>query len=267
MKQDRCLELKTEDRLCQKKAQTRNSCLVLKNGHDGPKVTLRELDDLLGIIGSCVEWHMYSASLAQCRRNGKLKRWMLDLGHKQLVSMLQRFERGGSEEYSFALKLYHGSLYAPKRDFSSVVGYVQVRNQLMEMTLKDKRQMELCKTYGIRDGRGILLYGPPGCGKTLIANSVAGETRKHFLQADIQNLVDEGEDFFKLVKKVGDIVMFVDEMEALAVHRDMEGMGSRVMSNRLLTYLESDLFQHGVVFIGATNTPWLTTSPARRTRS
>ncbi len=126
-----------------------------------------------------------------------------------------------------------------------------------------------------RPWKGILLYGPPGCGKTLIAKAVAHECNATFFNADAASLVSKwlGEseklvkELFELARENSPSLIFIDEIDSIATSRGDSGEhgGERRIKTQLLQ--EVDGLKSGgqaIVILGATNRPWEIDSAFRR---
>jgi SpoVK/Ycf46/Vps4 family AAA+-type ATPase len=125
---------------------------------------------------------------------------------------------------------------------------------------------ELFAAYGKKPGGGVLLYGPPGCGKTLLARATAGEIKAAFFSVGLHHVLDmyigESEQklhkIFELARKSAPAVLFFDEIDALAAdRRDMRQSAGRGLINQFLEELDgSRTSNEGVLILGATNAPW-----------
>ncbi len=128
------------------------------------------------------------------------------------------------------------------------------------------KQPELFKAYGKKAGGGILLYGPPGCGKTFLARATAGEVNAGFLAVGISDVLDmwigQSEKnlhaLFEQARTHRPCVLFFDEVDALGANRtDMLKSGGRQMINQLLSELDGvNASNEGVLVLAATNAPW-----------
>src|SRR2546429_5435 len=136
------------------------------------------------------------------------------------------------------------------------------RKEAVQIPLKDP---EAFKRMGIRPPRGILLYGPPGSGKTLLAKAVATESEANFISIKgpevMSKWVGESEKavrmIFKKAKQVAPCIVFLDELDAIAHVRGFDtdsGVSERVV-NQLLTSMDGLESLEGVCVIGATNRP------------
>jgi transitional endoplasmic reticulum ATPase len=125
----------------------------------------------------------------------------------------------------------------------------------------------LFEAYGLSPSRGVLLYGPPGCGKTLLAKAIANECQANFISVKGPELLTmwfgESEsnvrDVFDKARQAAPCVLFFDELDAIARSRggslgDAGGAGDRVI-NQLLTEMDGVGARKNVFVIGATNRP------------
>jgi len=128
---------------------------------------------------------------------------------------------------------------------------------------------EKFEKFGMQPSRGVLFYGPPGCGKTLLAKAVASETSANFVSIKGPELLTmyfgESEanvrEVFDKARSAAPCVLFFDELDSIGTARgssqgDAGGAGDRVM-NQLLTEIDGVGVKKNVFFIGATNRPEL----------
>lgn len=157
-------------------------------------------------------------------------------------------------------------LQKPDMDFSHVGGMEGVKKEIGLKIIKPLQHPDLYKAYGKKIGGGILLYGPPGCGKTYIAKATAGQVKANFISVGLNDILDmwlgnsekQLHDFFELARKNAPCILFIDEIDALGANRkDMKQSAGRQLINQFLQELDGiDSSNEGVLILGATNTPW-----------
>lgn len=158
--------------------------------------------------------------------------------------------------------------------FADVGGLHEVKKQIERKILLPFQKPSLFERFKRKAGGGILLYGPPGCGKTMLARATAGECGAEFLNVAISDVLDMyiGESerklhaLFERARAKTPSVLFFDELEALAGKRQYsrEGSSAKVVSQFLS---EMDGFaqaNRGVLILGATNVPWAVDPAFRR---
>lgn len=156
----------------------------------------------------------------------------------------------------------------PEFGLSSLGGLEGVITQLMELIGLPILHLEIYKATGVEPPRGVLLYGPPGCGKTTIALALAGELKVPFISISAPSVVSgmSGEsekklrEIFNEAKNIAPCIVFIDEIDAITPKRD--GGAQREMERRIVAQLltimdELSLLQGDgpVIVIGATNRP------------
>ncbi|WP_293785691.1 26S protease regulatory subunit [uncultured Aeromicrobium sp.] len=149
-----------------------------------------------------------------------------------------------------------------------VGGLEPVKRRLHEAFLDPLRNPEIAQAFGASLRGGLLLYGPPGCGKTFIARAVAGELGLRFLTASIADVMGEYfgqteknlQKLFASARDHAPIVMFLDEIDALGARRSSIGTGwsgMRAIVNQLLLELDSvNDNNDGLFLLAASNQPW-----------
>lgn len=157
-------------------------------------------------------------------------------------------------------------LEKPDINFSYVGGMDAVKKEIDLKIIKPLKHPELYKAYGKKVGGGILLYGPPGCGKTFIARATAGEIKARFINVSLNDILDMWignseknlHEIFELARHNTPCVLFIDEIDALGASRsDMKQSGGRHLINQFLQELDGiSSNNEGVLILGATNTPW-----------
>ncbi len=154
----------------------------------------------------------------------------------------------------------------PTTNFSHVGGMDHVKREIDLKIIKPFLHPDLYKAYGKKAGGGILLYGPPGCGKTHIARATAGEVKANFLSVGINDILDAWlgnseknlHDIFEVARKNTPCVLFIDEVDALGANRsEMKGSAGRNVINQFLSELDGvEVDNEDVLILAATNSPW-----------
>ncbi len=154
----------------------------------------------------------------------------------------------------------------PRIKFDDVGGMTQVKEEIAFKIIRPMQHQALFATYGKKTGGGILLYGPPGCGKTLIARATAGEINSCFMSVGIHDVLNmwlgESErnihSIFQYARLNKPTVLFFDEADALGASRtDMKNHAGRHVINQFLMELDGDQYSNdGVLVLAATNAPW-----------
>jgi transitional endoplasmic reticulum ATPase len=151
-------------------------------------------------------------------------------------------------------------------NFTQVGGMDAVKEDIRMKILYPLENKELFEAYGKKAGGGVLLYGPPGCGKTLISRATAGEIKAKFLSVGLHQILDmwigkseeKLHEIFELARRHAPSVLFFDEVDALAADRkDMRTSAGRTLINQFLAELDGNIDENdGVLVLGATNAPW-----------
>jgi len=150
--------------------------------------------------------------------------------------------------------------------WEDVGGLEDVKQHLKEAVEWPLKNPEIFSRLGIRPPKGILLYGPPGCGKTLLARAVATESEANFISIKgpeiFSKWVGESEkairEVFRKARMAAPAVIFLDEIDSLTPKRGMgmsdSGVSERVIS-QLLTEMDGLTSLQDIVVIAATNRP------------
>ena len=150
----------------------------------------------------------------------------------------------------------------------------EVKKRLEAAFLAPMRNPELRKLYGKSLRGGLLLYGPPGCGKTFIARAVAGELGARFITVSFADLIDmfvgrserNIHELFEVARRNAPCVVFLDEVDAIGQKRSqLRNTPMRSAVNQLLLELDDVASDNtGVFLLAATNHPWDVDSALRR---
>ncbi|CAE8632242.1 unnamed protein product [Polarella glacialis] len=158
----------------------------------------------------------------------------------------------------------------PNIKWDDIGGLEETKRSLQETILYPIDHPEKFEKFGMQPSRGVLFYGPPGCGKTLLAKAVASECSSNFISIKGPELLTmyfgESEanvrEVFDKARAAAPCVLFFDELDSIGTARgsggggDGGGAGDRVM-NQLLTEIDGVGAKKNVFFIGATNRPEL----------
>jgi transitional endoplasmic reticulum ATPase len=154
----------------------------------------------------------------------------------------------------------------PRVTFADVGGMEPVKEEIRLKIIHPVAHPELYAAYGKSAGGGILLYGPPGCGKTYLARATAGEVRSAFIAVGISDVLEMW--FGQSEKNLHSVfdgarahrpsILFFDEVDALAARRsDFHGTTGRNVVNVFLAELDGlEGSNDGVLVLAATNAPW-----------
>ncbi|MCB0546311.1 MAG: AAA family ATPase [Phaeodactylibacter sp.] len=154
----------------------------------------------------------------------------------------------------------------PKVSFDDVGGMDKVKEEVRMKIIHPLKHPDIYKAYGKKIGGGILLYGPPGCGKTHLARATAGEVASNFIPVGISDILDMyiGQSernlhaIFQKARSLKPCVLFFDEVDALGASRtDMRHSAGRNVINQFLAELDGVEYDNeGVLILAATNAPW-----------
>ncbi|WP_020568693.1 ATP-binding protein [Neolewinella persica] len=162
----------------------------------------------------------------------------------------------------------------PDTSFADVGGMDGVKREIDLKIIQPLKHADLYKSYGKKVGGGILLYGPPGCGKTFIARATAGQIDANFINVGLSDILDmwvgnsekQLASYFDLAREKKPCVLFFDEVDALGAKRsDMRQSAGRNVINQFLAELDGiNDNNDGLLIIGATNVPWHLDTAFRR---
>jgi len=158
-------------------------------------------------------------------------------------------------------------LEVPEVSWGEVGGLEEIKDRLKESIEWPLTKPEMFEHFGINPPRGIVLFGAPGTGKTLLAKAIANEAKANFITIKgpelISKWVGESEkavrEVFKKAKQSSPSIIFLDEFESIAgMRRSSSGDGSDVMNrvvNQLLSSMDGVEGMEGVIVVAATNRP------------
>ncbi|KAJ8717409.1 hypothetical protein PYW08_005808 [Mythimna loreyi] len=155
----------------------------------------------------------------------------------------------------------------PNVTWGDIGGLQNVKRELQELVQYPVEHPDKFLKFGMQPSRGVLFYGPPGCGKTLLAKAIANECQANFISVKGPELLTmwfgESEanvrDIFDKARSASPCVLFFDELDSIAKSRggsvsDAGGAADRVI-NQILTEMDGMGAKKNVFIIGATNRP------------
>lgn len=162
----------------------------------------------------------------------------------------------------------------PRIRFADVGGMEALKEEIRLKIIHPLAHPELYQAYGKSIGGGILLYGPPGCGKTHLARATAGEISAGFVSVGINEVLEMWvgnsernlHQLFATARQNRPCVLFFDEVDALGASRsDLRHHAGRQLVNQFLAELDGvRASNEGVLILAATNAPWHLDSAFRR---
>jgi len=158
-------------------------------------------------------------------------------------------------------------LEKPDMTFNDVAGMAKMKEDIKDSIVYPMINPELARKYGKLGGGGLLMYGPPGCGKTFVVKASAGECSSGFINAKLSDLLDmyvgntekNIHKVFELARKNSPCILFFDEMDAIGGRRDQQ-QGQQYLKmavNQMLYEMDGvEANNQNVLVVGATNAPW-----------
>ena len=168
----------------------------------------------------------------------------------------------------------HFFMEKPDMKFEDVGGMQKVKNEIAMKIIQPLKNPEMYKAFGKKAGGGILLYGPPGCGKTYLAKATAGEIEARFINIGLHDILDMWmgnseknlHAVFEQARENAPCVLFFDEVDALGASRsDLKQSSMRHVINQFLAEMDGgENSNEGGLILAATNAPWSVDSAFRR---
>lgn len=225
--------------------------------------------DLHGFVGADIAALCTEAALACIREQMDI----IDIDDEKIDAEILAKMAVTQDHFNQAMKIANPSVLrstvvsVPNVQWQDVGGLEDVKKQLIEMVQWPFEHPEIFMKYGQKPSRGVLFFGPPGCGKTMMAKAIATESVANFISIKGPELLTmwfgESEanvrEVFDKARTAAPCILFFDELDSIAKARggslgDAGGAGDRVM-NQLLTEMDGVTAQKLVFFIGATNRP------------
>lgn len=154
----------------------------------------------------------------------------------------------------------------PALSFEDVGGMESLKEEMRLRLICPLTHAGVFKAYGRETGGGVLMYGPPGCGKTLLARAAAGEAKAAFLAIDIHEVLDERagnfqgnlQTIFEQARRNAPCVVFLQDLDALmGTPTNMNERPGRHLLHQLLRAVSSvKTSTEGVLVVAVTNAPW-----------
>jgi len=227
------------------------------------------LDNTHGFVGADISALVREAAMKALRRYLP----EIDLDEEQIPAEVLEKMEVRMADFKLAIKEIEPSalreiyLEVPEVSWEQVGGLQEVKERLKESIEWPLTRPEMFDHFGINPPRGIVLFGAPGTGKTLIAKAIANEAKANFITIKgpelISKWVGDSEkavrELFKKAKQSSPSIIFLDEFESIAgVRRSNTGEGSDVMNrvvNQLLSSMDGVESMEGVIVVAATNRP------------
>ncbi|MCB1187507.1 AAA family ATPase [bacterium] len=192
---------------------------------------------------------------------------------RQLLRSMQIRKQGyGIEDDLYSLFLrgddssFIGDIKIPEARFTDIGGLSVAKQKIRETIEYPLKFPEISKKYGKVAGGGLMFFGPPGCGKTLLARAAAGECGVTFINVSLASVLDKwvGNSekaismIFSAARKHAPSIIFLDEMDSIGGSRASFQAGwEKKLISQLLTELDGIASRNeNVMVLGATNAPW-----------
>ncbi len=180
------------------------------------------------------------------------------------------FEEDGEDDegYSYSARMPEADFFMEKPDisFKDVGGMERIKNEISLKIIQPLNNPELYKAFGKKTGGGILMYGPPGCGKTFLAKATAGEINAKFLSIGLHDILDMWmgnseknlHAVFEQARANTPCVLFFDEADALGASRsELRQSSMKHVINQFLAEMDGVASNNeGILILAATNAPW-----------
>ncbi len=205
--------------------------------------------------------------------------------YNEAADGLARLQKGKTNGAPFAVKPFlkmasneNIGSFVPEMvtnlSFQNVIDLEEVKTAIKTSIIMPLEKPKLAKEYGVEIGGGVLLYGPPGCGKTLIVKAAVGEAKVNLISVKIFDVLNEYvgntekgiHNAFVAARQNAPSILFFDEVDAIGTKREASNEPwERKAVNAFLMEMD-DLASSGdnVMVIGATNAPWFIDDAIKR---
>lgn len=241
-----------------------------KNMRLADEVDLEQIaSETHGFVGADLAQLCAEAALQQIRE----KMDLIDMEDEQIDAEVLNSLAVTMDNFRFAMgkstpsALRETVVEVPNVTWDDIGGLENVKRELQELVQYPVEHPEKFLKFGMTPSRGVLFYGPPGCGKTLLAKAIANECQANFISIKGPELLTmwfgESEanvrDVFDKARAAAPCVLFFDELDSIAKSRggsvgDAGGAADRVI-NQILTEMDGMSSKKNVFIIGATNRP------------
>lgn len=199
---------------------------------------------------------------------------LIDEGLEAELETDNRLKLTSTGEIEGAMDLPPIPSSVPRVTFQDIGGMEALKEQIRLNILYPMQKPEIYEAYGKKIGGGILLYGPPGCGKTHLARATAGELGANFFSLALNEILDmyignsekNLAELFATARGRTPAVLFIDEVDAMGAKRgSLSSSGIRMMVSQFLTEMDGISSNNDkLLVLGATNEPWNVDTALRR---
>lgn len=210
-------------------------------------------------------------AIADLEKALELKRDFPEAKYYRQQMIMRRSNLGAEDELYTAYvtgneDLVFGDRKQNGERFSDIGGLTEAKETIREVIEYPLRYPEISAKFGKKAGGGVLFFGPPGCGKTLLARAAANECGLFFLNVNLSSVLDKWVGntekavsmVFKMARKRAPSILFFDELDALGAARERlhSGWEKKVISQLLVEMDGLESQNEQVMILGATNAPW-----------
>lgn len=239
------------------------------------KESLRNYEDARKLYLKAAKSFLKASKLSDSAAEIKLRRGLAETFYSKSASLKsERGERTKAKGEDGSAGKTITPIEKPQVKFSDVGGLFELKEEIKKAIVYPFQHPELYELYGKKSGEGILLYGPPGCGKTFIARATAGECDASFITLKVSDVLSKwlGEseknikEAFDTAAEYAPSILFFDEIDAIGGRRG-EGQSDHAqrLVNELLAQMDGiEGSRERMLILAATNAPWAMDPALRR---